>query len=223
MYKIYRLFYIREFSVSSSFDVIIIMMKSLLGKYFYPCLISIIIEIIVVFVVLIEFYSISNGSADSIYSFFIGNEILRSIFVFVSDWAIILAILPFIVILSMFIADIRKARRRRALNRIHDWAQNTVLILSDYRQRDSSLQKSPLVRYEGIKMLMGILKQHSGHIIIEAKTVNSTLESRTQEVIRKYDILGEKIDNHDESVYNDLKVLQHDLASIMMSTFELLQ
>ena len=223
MYKIYRLFYIREFSVSSSFDVIIIMMKSLLGKYFYPCLISIIIEIIVVFVVLIEFYSISNGSADSIYSFFIGNEILRSIFVFVSDWAIILAILPFIVILSMFITDIRKARRRRALNRIHDWAQNTVLILSDYRQRDSSLQKSPLVRYEGIKMLMGILKQHSGHIIIEAKTVNSTLESRTQEVIRKYDILGEKIDNHDESVYNDLKVLQHDLASIMMSTFELLQ
>lgn len=209
--------------MSSSFDVIIIMMKSLLGKYFYPCLISIIIEIIVVFVVLIEFYSISNGSADSIYSFFIGNEILRSIFVFVSDWAIILAILPFIVILSMFIADIRKARRRRALNRIHDWAQNTVLILSDYRQRDSSLQKSPLVRYEGIKMLMGILKQHSGHIIIEAKTVNSTLESRTQEVIRKYDILGEKIDNHDESVYNDLKVLQHDLASIMMSTFELLQ
>ena len=209
--------------MSSSFDVIIILMKSLLGKYFYPCLISIIIEIIVVFVVLIEFYSISNGSADSIYSFFIGNEILRSIFVFVSDWAIILAILPFIVILSMFIADIRKARRRRALNRIHDWAQNTVLILSDYRQRDSSLQKSPLVRYEGIKMLMGILKQHSGHIIIEAKTVNSTLESRTQEVIRKYDILGEKIDNHDESVYNDLKVLQHDLASIMMSTFELLQ
>ena len=223
MYKIYRLFYIREFSVSSSFDVIIIMMKSLLGKYFYPCLISIIIEIIVVFVVLIEFYSISNGLADSIHSLFIGNEILRSIFVFVSDWAIILAILPFIVILSMFIADIRKARRRRALNRIHDWAQNTVLILSDYRQRDSSLQKSPLVRYEGIKMLMGILKQHSGHIIIEAKTVNSTLESRTQEVIRKYDILGEKIDNHDESVYNDLKVLQHDLASIMMSTFELLQ
>jgi hypothetical protein len=209
--------------VSSSFDVIIILMKSLLGKYFYPCLISIIIEIIVVFVVLIEFYSISNGLADSIHSLFIGNEILRSIFVFVSDWAIILAILPFIVILSMFITDIRKARRRRALNRIHDWAQNTVLILSDYRQRDSSLQKSPLVRYEGIKMLMGILKQHSGHIIIEAKTVNSTLESRTQEVIRKYDILGEKIDNHDESVYNDLKVLQHDLAGIMMSTFELLQ
>jgi hypothetical protein len=223
MYKIYRLFYIREFSVSSSFDVIIILMKSLLGKYFYPCLISIIIEIIVVFVVLIEFYSISNGLADSIHSLFIGNEILRSIFVFVSDWAIILAILPFIVILSMFITDIRKARRRRALNRIHDWAQNTVLILSDYRQRDSSLQKSPLVRYEGIKMLMGILKQHSGPIILEAKTVNSTLESRTQEVIRKYDILGEKIDNHDESVYNDLKVLQHDLAGIMMSTFELLQ
>lgn len=198
-------------------------MKSLLGRYFYPCLISIIVEIIVVFVVLVEFFSISNGLADSVHGFFIGNVILRSIFVFISDWAIILAVLPFFAILSLFISDVRKARRRHALNRVHDWAQNTVLILSDYRQRDSGLQESPTVRYEGIKVLLGVLKQHRSTILSEARIIGGALESRTREVFSKYDILGEKISNHNESAYNDLKILQHDLAGVMMSTFELLQ
>jgi len=198
-------------------------MKSLLGKYFYPCLAGIILEVIVLFVVLVNVYRISNNLADSIYGFFISNTVLQSIVDFISDWAIILGIIPFLAILALFLSDIRKSRRNRALSRIHDWAQNAVLILSDYRQRDSSLQESPSVRYEGIKVLLDVLKQHSSTALTEAKVIGGELEAKTQEAIRRIITVDEKVDKHDESAYDDLQIIQHELAGVMMSTFELLQ
>ena len=198
-------------------------MKSILGKFFYPCLVGIIIEVTLLFVVLVKGYRISNSLADSIYGFFIGNIVLQTIFDFVSDWAIVIGIVPFIIISALFITDIRNSRRRRALSRIHDWAQNAVLIFSDYRQRDVNLQESPSVRYEAIKGMMNVLKQNSNVALTEAKIVGGELENNTKETIQKFDLVDEKIDNHDESAYADLKTLQHDSATIMMSTFELLQ
>ena len=198
-------------------------MKSLLGKYFYPCLAGIILEIVIIFVVLVRIYRITNSLADSINGFFISNAVLRSITDFISEWAIVLGILPFVAILLLFLSDIRRGRRKRALGTIHDWAQNAVLILSDYRKRDNSLQESPSVRYEGIKVLVDVLRQHSGTALAEAKVIGGELEAKTQVAIRKFHTVDEKVDKHDESAYNDLQVLQHDLAGVMMSTFELLQ
>jgi hypothetical protein len=204
-------------------DVIIVLMKSILGKYFYPCLVGIILEVIIVFVVLVRIYKTTSSMADSIYDFFIGNVILRSLFDFISEWAIILGIIPFVAILLLFLSDIRKGRRKRALNRIHDWAQNAVLILSDYRQRDNSLQESPLIRYEGIKVLLGVLEQHKSTALTEAKVIGGELEAKTQAAIQKVNAIEAKVDQHNESAYNDLQMLQHDLAEVMMFTFELLQ
>lgn len=204
-------------------DVIIVLMKSILGKYFYPCLVGIILEVIIVFIVLVSIYRTTSSMADSIYGFFIGNALLRSIFDFISEWSIILGIIPFVAILLLFLSDIKKGRRKRALNRIHDWAQNAVLILSDYRQRDNSLQESPSVRYEGIKVLLGVLEQHRSTTLTEAKVIGGELEAKTRAAIQKIKAIEAKVDQNNESAYTDLQTLQHDLAGVMMSTFELLQ
>ncbi len=204
-------------------NVIIVFMKSILGKYFYPCLAGIIIEVILVFVVLVKVYRISISLAGSIYDFFVSNVVLQAVFDFISDWAIVISIIPIIAILVLFIIDIRNRRRRNALSRIHNWAQNGVLILSDYRQRDSNLRESPSVRYEAIKSMLGVLKQHSNVALTGAKIVGGELEINTKETIQKFNIIDEKIDKYDESAYDDLKILQHDLATVMMSTFGLHQ
>ena len=198
-------------------------MKSILGKYFYPCLAGIILEVIIVFVVLVRIYRTTGSLTNSIYDFFVGNAILRSIFDFISVWAIVLGIIPFVAILLLFLSDIRKARRKRALNRIHDWAQNAVLMLSDYRQRDSNLQDSPSIRYEGIKVLLDVLEQHRSTALTEAKVIGGELEAKTQAAIQKIKAIEAKVDQHNESAYNDLRILQHDFAGVMMFTFELLQ
>ena len=200
-----------------------VLMKEILGKYFYPCLVGIVVEVIIVFVVLVRIYRTTGGTADSIYDFFIGNVILRSIFNFISEGAIILGIIPFVAILLLFLNDIRKGKRKRALNGIHDWAQNAVLMISDYRQRDNDLQESPSIRYEGIKVLLGVLEQHRSTALIEAKVIGGQLEVKTQAVIQRIKTIEEKVGQNNESAYNDLQILQHDFAGIMMFTFELLQ
>ena len=169
-------------------------MKSILGKYFYPCLAGIILEVIIVFVVLVRIYGTTSSLTNSIYDFFVGNAILRSIFDFISVWAIVLGIIPFVAILLLFLSDIRKARRKRALNRIHDWAQNAVLMLSDYRQRDSNLQDSPSIRYEGIKVLLDVLEQHRSTALTEAKVIGGELEAKTQAAIQKIKAIEAKVD-----------------------------
>ena len=198
-------------------------MKSILGKYYYPCLVGIIVEVIIVFVVLVRIYRTTSGTANSIYDFFIDNVILRSIFNFISEGAIVLGIIPFVAILLLFLNDIRKGKRKRALNGIHDWAQNAVLMISDYRQRDNDLQESPSIRYEGIKVLLGVLEQHRSTALIEAKVIGGQLEVKTQAVIQRIKTIEEKVGQNNESAYNDLQILQHDFAGIMMFTFELLQ
>ena len=198
-------------------------MKSLLGKYFYPCLIGIILEVLILFVVLVQNFRSVNDLADSIYAFFSRNTVIQSIFGFLSDWSILISIIPVFTILLLFLTDIRKDRRNRALGRIHDWAQNAILLLADYRQRDNILQQSPALRYEGTKVLMDALKKHSVATPEDARVVGGRLKTETRKAIYTFNTIDEKISNNDDSAYDDLRTLQHDLAYVMMSTFEILQ
>ena len=166
---------------------------AILLSYSFICLngvqyniIGIIIEVILVFVELIKIYRISNSLADSLYGFFVGNTVPKNILDCISDWAIIIGIIPFIVILALLIFNIRNSRRRRALSRIHDWAQNGVLIFSDYRQRDGNLRETQSVRTKGIRVMLDVLKQHSNVALTEAKIVGGELETNTKETIQKF-------------------------------------
>lgn len=198
-------------------------MKSILGRYFYPCLAAIIVEIIVVFVVLVNNFRATSSFVRSIYDFFGDNEVLSSIFTFIADWSIVLSIVLLFVIVLMMLFDIRRIRRSRALSRIHDWAQNSVLILADFRQRDESLHNSPLIRQEGIKLLTNALKVHSSAMLTNAKIIGGALESKTQKAVDTFNAIDEKVARNDESAFNDLRTLQHHLADVMTSTFELQQ
>jgi hypothetical protein len=129
-------------------DVIIIPVKSSLGKYLYPCIAGILIEAIVLFVVLVDNFRATSALAESIYTFFGNNAVLQNIYDFLVEWAVIICIIPIFVILVLLFVDIRRHRRIHTLRRIHDWAQNAVLILADYRKRDDRLRDSPLIRHE---------------------------------------------------------------------------
>ena len=198
-------------------------MKSILGKYFYPCLAAIIIELIIVFVALVDSLKAITNFAGSIHDFVADIEVLNSIFSFIADWAIALSIVILLVIVLLVLFDIRRIRRSYALSRIHDWAQNSVLILADYRQRDDGLHDSPLIRYEGIKLLINALKVHSSATLANAKIIGGELETKTQKALETFNGIDEKVARNDDSAFNDLRTLQHDLADVMTSTFELQQ
>jgi len=204
-------------------DAIIIPVKSMLGKYFYPCLAGIVIEAVVLFVVLVDNFRATGTLAESIYNFFSDNAILRNVFQFFIEWAITISIIPILVILVLLLIDVRRNRRTHALHRIHDWAQNAVLILADYRKRDDRLHDLPLIRHESVKVLINALKQHSGATLPDAKIVGGELQARTQRTIQNLHDIDEKINKRDESAYDDLRDLQHELADVMMATFDYLQ
>jgi hypothetical protein len=204
-------------------DVIIIPVKSSLGKYLYPCIAGILIEAIVLFVVLVDNFRATSALAESIYTFFGNNAVLQNIYDFFVEWAVIICIIPIFVILVLLFVDIRRHRRIHTLRRIHDWAQNAVLILADYRKRDDRLRDSPLIRHESVKVLINALKQHNRNVLPNVKIIGGELQVKTQKAVRSLHEIDEKVEKRDDTAYDDLRGLQHELADIMMATFDYLQ
>lgn len=204
-------------------DDIIVTMKSILGKYFYPFLAAIIIEVIIVFIAMVDSFRTTGDFAGSVHDFFTGIAVIGSIYSFIADWATVLSIVLLLAIIVLVFFDIRRIRRSHSLSRIHDWAQNSVLILADYRQRDDGLHDSPSIRQEGIKLLINALKVHSSASLANAKVIGGELEAKTIKAVETFNAIDEKVARNDDSAFNDLRTLQHDMADVMTSTFELQQ
>ena len=198
-------------------------MKSIFGKYLFLCFIGIIIEVIVLIVVLIQTFRLTNDLAVSIFDFINNQAIILDVFNFIVNWAVTLSFIAVGLILVAFFINFKKYRRNRALNRVHDWAKNAILLLADYRQRDSGLQDSPLARNEGTRVLTDALKAHGRTILANAHSLGGELDTKTKKAVHTLFDIDEKLEKNDESAYEDLRTLQHDLADVMMATFEYLQ
>jgi hypothetical protein len=98
--------------------------------------------------------------------------------------------------------------------------KNAILILADYRQRDETLHDSPSIRYEGIQVLISTLKTHCSTTLADARQVGGELSVKTEKVVDTILSIDDKLGEHDDSAFEDLKNLQHDLAEIMMAAFE---
>ena len=195
-------------------------MKSVFGRYLALFLIGIIIEAVLLIIVLVHTYKYSNGLAQSLFNF-IGNwPVSLNVFNFLADWAAALSIFAFCLVIVPFLLNFRKYRRYRALNKLHDWAKNAVLVISDYRRRDVALQDSLLERYEAIMVLINVLKVHHHAALSSARIIGGELGDKAREMVHTLINIEEKVARHDSSAFEDLKSLHHNLANVMISAFE---
>jgi len=198
-------------------------MRLVFGRYLFLCIIGILLEVIILVAVLIHTFRSTNDLASSVFDFINNQTIILNIYTFLVDWAVTFSFIAVGLILVAFFINFKKYRHNHALKRIHDWAKNAILILSDFRQRDSNLQASPLARYEGIGILIGTLKVHERTMLSAAQAIGGEIDNKTKKSIHLISAIEEKVEEHNDSAYEDLRELQHDLADLMMSTFEHLQ
>jgi hypothetical protein len=198
-------------------------MKSVFGRYLYLCYIGIALEAFTLIIVLIDTFKYTNGIAESAFNTISGSKIVLNIFNFIVDWAIVFSLVSVLFILIALFLNYKKYRRNRALAKIHDWAKNSILLLADYRQRDSSLQDSPEARHEGIKVLTEALNTHGRTTLADGQIVGGELNTKIIKAMDTLSAINDKVSRQDESSYSDLRTLQHNMADVMMSTFEYLR
>jgi len=195
-------------------------MKSVFGRYLALCIVGISIEIILLVVILIDSFKYPSNLAQSLYNF-IGNwPIALDIFNFLADWAAAISIFALFLVAIPFFLNFQKYRRYRALNKLHDWAKNAILVISDYRQRDVGLQHLSLERYEAVTIMINVLKKHHHAILASSKIIGGDLDANTRKSVNALVTIEEKVKKHDDSAFEDLKSLHHDIANIMIYAFE---
>jgi hypothetical protein len=197
-------------------------MRSVFGKYLALCFTGIILEAIILIVVLIQTFRF-NSISHSLFRIIMSWKISLGIFSFIVDWAEILSVLAVCLVLIAFFANFRKYRKSRALSRLHEWAKNAVLTLADYRQEDTSLGDPPLEGYEEIRALMDKLKARCHLVLADAQVLGGELDAVTKRAVHTIFTIDEKVRKQDESVFEDIRPLQHYLAEVMIATFESLQ
>lgn len=198
-------------------------MRSTIYKYWALYLVGIIVQVIVVITVLIQTFRFTNSLAQALFNIISGWKVALNTFSFIADWAAAFSAFAVCLILIALFADFRKYRRNRALNRLHNWAKNAVLTLADYRKRDPALQNLPLKRYKEIKAIIDNLKANCRSALSDAKLLGGELDDNTKKTVHTLLAVYEKIVKQDDSAFEDLRSLQHNLADVMISTFESLK
>ena len=209
--------------ISIYIDAIILVVRSAFGKYLALFLTGIIIQVIVIITVLIKAFGYTNGLARWLFDIINNWTVSLYMFRFIADWAAALSAFAVCLVFMALLADFRKYRRNHALGRLHNWAKNAVLTLAEYRQGDSGLQDSPLERYEEIKTLVDKLKANCRAALADAQVLGGELDANTEKAVSILFTVDEKVEKQDESAFEDLRTLRHNLADIMISAFESLQ
>jgi hypothetical protein len=60
-------------------------------------------------------------------------------------------------------------------------------------------------------------------VLPNVKIIGGELQVKTQKAVRSLHEIDEKVEKRDDTAYDDLRGLQHELADIMMATFDYLQ
>jgi len=198
-------------------------MKSVFGRYFALCLAGIILEAIILITVLIQALQLTNSVARSLFYIINDWEIALSAFRFITHWAEALSAFAVCLILIALFANFRKYRRKHALSQLHTWSRDMVLTLADYRQRATTLENSPLERHEIMRVLMDRLKARYRTALANSQILGGELDVNTKRAVQAIFTIDNKVERLDDSVFNDLSTLQHDLSEVMIAAFESLQ
>jgi ABC-type multidrug transport system fused ATPase/permease subunit len=208
---------IYEICFTFTVSVIIYAMKAMFGKRLPYFLALVALEVIVIVILILW---ISKGA---VYDFLSKSQTASNIFSFIADWAeAISAAIIFAALVIVFIS-FRKFQWGRSINRLHTWARNGVVILAQYHKASADDTDSPAERYEEVGVLLERLMTNSALALADARRLRGEINAKTVKTVEGLHTIKEKLANEDESLFDDLQVVQHDFADVMILAFEFIK
>jgi hypothetical protein len=197
-------------------------MKAIFGKWLPVFLALLIFQIIVIIIVLIwTFYDV--GVFKSVYDFIAKSPLAFDIFNAITDYAAVISGVIVFVELVITFFSLRKYQRGRAVNRLHNWARNSVVILAQYRQANPDGAGAAGAKYAEAKILVEKLIANSNSALADARTLRGEINDKTGKTVDMLLSVREKLAGEDDSLFDDLQTLQHDFADVMILAFEFIK
>jgi hypothetical protein len=106
---------------------------------------------------------------------------------------------------------------------LHNWARNGVVILAQYRQESTGTGESRADRYEEVRIMIDKLIANSSFSLGDARALRGEINDKTRRTVEALHAIRKKLKNEDESLFDDLQVLRHDFADVMILAFEFIK
>jgi hypothetical protein len=192
--------------------------KALFGKRLPYFIALLVLELLVIFIIVIWTFRGTDGVFRSVYDFLSGNRVVLNIFEFIWNYAEALSGIIVLVALLLLFISFMKYRRERAVNRLHSWARNSVVVLAQYHQQSAA--DPPAGWYIEVKAVLDKLTDGSRLALDDARVMGGEINARTRKTVEGLRAVREKLAAEDASLYDDLQDLQHDFADVMILAFE---
>lgn len=195
-------------------------MREIFGKQVNAFLALLIFQILVIFVVVVETFGNSGGPIQSLYRLIGKSPGLAGMFETITDYSSAISGLVVCAALLILLFNLRKYQRDRAIIRLHNWARNGVVVLAQYRQENADALEHNPGNFDGVKNILDKMNSGIRVVISDARILGGELGEKIQKAIGVLGTVEEKLGNRDNSLFEDLQDLQHDLADIMIRAFE---
>lgn len=198
-------------------------MKALFGKRLPYFLVLVVLEIIVILILVVWLFKDTSGFFTSIYNFIAKSSVFFNILDFIARWAEVISGVIILTALIITYISFRKYMRGRAINRLHSWARNGVVVLAQYRQESPGGRGSGSERFKEAASLIGKLMVGSSQAFSDARKLSGEISTRARKTVEELRAAKRKLANGDESLFDDLQALQHEFADVMILAFELIK
>ncbi len=196
-------------------------MKAVFGRWLPLFLSLLIFQVIVLVIVVIWTFRDSQGVLGSAADFISKSPVAVDIFTVITDYAEIISGFVVVVALVILFISIRKYQRGKAVNRLHNWARNSVVTLAQYRQAADT--GDSVDKWEEARVVIVKLTTDYKSILSDARVLGGEIHDKTRVTVSLLRGAREKLVNEDESLFEDLQTLQHDFADIMILAFEFIK
>jgi hypothetical protein len=195
-------------------------MKEIFGKQVNAFLALLIFQIFIIFVVVVETFQSSGGPVQSLYGLISKSQALAGVFSTITDYSSAISGLVVCAALAILLFNLRKYQRDRAVIRLHNWARNGVVVLAQYRQENTDAVDLHPESFDGVKNILDKMNSGIRVVITDARILGGELSENIHKTIGMLHTIEDKLRNKDDSLFEDLQDLQHDLADIMIRAFE---
>ena len=198
-------------------------MRQIFGKHTNAFIALFIFQVFIIFVVLIVTFQNSGGPIQSLYQLISKSPGILGMFNTITDFSAVISGFVVCLALGILFYNLRNYQRDRAVIRIHSWARNGVVALAQYRQENADTGDHEAGGFYGVKAVVDKLDENIRMVITDARILGGELNDKTKQTVSILDTIKEKLVTNDDSLYEDLKALQHDMADIMIRAFEKLK
>jgi len=198
-------------------------MKVIFGKRLPFFLALLIFQVIVIIIVAIWTLKEAGGLFKSVYDFIGKSPVALNIFDFIAEFAEFISGSVVLIALVILLISLKKYQRGRAINRLHNWARNGVVLLAQYRQENPGAKDSRADRYDEVRVMVDKLIIKSSLTLHDARILRGEINEKTRRTVEVLQIIRKKLATEDESIFDDLQTLQHDFADVMILAFEFIK